>query len=144
MARKAMGRVGLSLLVLGVTLARGAPAAAANEDPESLIRQGVELRRKGQAARAEGTLRRATDRAPPPPAVVEPAANTVTATGTPSAQPPETHDAPAASPSGRGLRIAGITVGAVGVAVGILGGVLYAEGSSRRDEYRDAINSNGK
>jgi len=45
---------------------------------------------------------------------------------------------------GRGLRIGGIVIAAVGVAAGVAGAVLYLQGSSRLDEYRSAVNSNGQ
>ena len=41
--------------------------------------------------------------------------------------------------AGRGLRVAGIAVGAAGVVAAVLGGALYADGSSKHDSYASAI-----
>jgi hypothetical protein len=46
---------------------------------------------------------------------------------------------PPTSASGRGLRTAGVVVAAVGAASAAVGGALYAEGLSRRNDYRRAI-----
>ncbi|MDB4980904.1 MAG: hypothetical protein JWM82_1656 [Myxococcales bacterium] len=54
------GSLTLSLLLCGVV------RAAPQDDVESLIHQGIELRRKGQDTRAEGYFRRAHDLAPTP------------------------------------------------------------------------------
>jgi hypothetical protein len=53
---------GALFLVAGQPLALATPrslAVAANEDPEGLIRQGIDLRRKGDDLRAEGYFKRA-------------------------------------------------------------------------------------
>jgi hypothetical protein len=47
----------VSLSIAAILVATGVPARA--EDPEALIKQGVELRRRGEDARAEGYIRRA-------------------------------------------------------------------------------------
>jgi hypothetical protein len=47
----------ISLSVATLLVAASVPARA--EDPEALIKQGVELRRRGEDARAEGYIRRA-------------------------------------------------------------------------------------
>jgi hypothetical protein len=49
---------GRRFLLLFVVCVLGTRAAGAAEDPEALIRQGIELRRAGQDARAEGYFRR--------------------------------------------------------------------------------------
>jgi len=45
---------------------------------------------------------------------------------------------------GRGLRIGGYALASVGIAAEIAGVILYMEGSSRLNEYRTAVNSNGQ
>jgi hypothetical protein len=55
---------------------------------------------------------------------------------------PSTPDEGAAP--GRALRITGISVGAVGVATAVVGGVLLAQGSSKRSALENELNSNGK
>ncbi|HEY0713072.1 MAG TPA: hypothetical protein VGF45_10385 [Polyangia bacterium] len=56
---------GIALLVAALITARPAPAAAA-EDPETLIRQGTELRRSGDNVRAHGYFARAYELARTP------------------------------------------------------------------------------
>jgi hypothetical protein len=52
--------------LLLVSLARSSSAAAADEDPEALIRQGIALRKAGDDAKAQGYFRRAYDLARTP------------------------------------------------------------------------------
>lgn len=59
MLRYGMGWCAAHALSLCVTLVGLASPAAGAEDPEALIREGVELRRQGKDARAEGYFRRA-------------------------------------------------------------------------------------
>jgi hypothetical protein len=54
------------VFVVGVILRLLMGVALAAEDPEALIHQGVELRKAGQDARAEGYFRRAYELAPTP------------------------------------------------------------------------------
>jgi hypothetical protein len=77
----------------------------------------------------------------PAPAVFapeQPAAETAPAEAPPTATP-ATPDGPPVP--GRGLRIAGLTIVGVGVAVSVVGGVVLAKGLSKRDELSTAINS---
>lgn len=53
--------IGALCLVCVVSLLAAGVARAADEDPEALIQQAVELRRKGEHARAYGYLKRAYD-----------------------------------------------------------------------------------
>jgi len=59
MLRHGMGWCAAYALSLCVTVVGLASPAAGAEDPEALIREGVELRRQGKDARAEGYFRRA-------------------------------------------------------------------------------------
>lgn len=97
------------------------------------------------------------------PAVVEPpkaeaptaeapkaeAVKSVPLSSVPAPPAPEGGETPSASPEpvaphpGRALRIAGIAVAATGVAAAVVGGIVYAQGVSRRDDYRNAINAHG-
>jgi hypothetical protein len=83
--------------------------------------------------------------APPPavPAASEPPVASPEATPTP---PPATETsappAPEAAP-GRGLRVAGIAVGAAGVGAAIVGGILYAQGNSKKKSIEDAAAGGG-
>jgi hypothetical protein len=76
----------------------------------------------------------------PPPAPSAPEETTPAETPVPT--PVEAPPADTAS-SGRGLRIAGIVVGATGAAVAVLGGVLYAQGNSKKKAIEDAANKGG-
>jgi hypothetical protein len=246
----ALGRV----LVVGLVLCAHSVVALATEDPEALIREGVELRKQGQDARAEGYFRRAYELAKTARAAAQlglselavgdylhaeehlsealahrdawilqhlqvledsrevvrrnlfhvviaglPADAIVTIEGNPERRLPSAEawlepgspatlrvEGPGRQPAhvrvagsagetrsvtlelrpvvqapavvagfrpggaadrtasaGRPLRIAGVTTAVVGVAAGIVGAFLYAQGTSELHEYQTAINSNG-
>ncbi|HEX3695674.1 MAG TPA: hypothetical protein VH374_09815 [Polyangia bacterium] len=59
------GRIIGGLVVAGLSLASTA-AATQSEDPETLIHQGIELRKKNDDLRAEGYFRRAFELARTP------------------------------------------------------------------------------
>jgi hypothetical protein len=61
-----MRRVMLRLVVVSVILCARNALGIAGEDPEALIRQGIELRKTGEDARAEGYFRRAYELAVTP------------------------------------------------------------------------------
>jgi hypothetical protein len=61
----------IQIILFGLLLFAHSAVARAAEDPEALIRQGIELRRAGQDARAEGYFQRAYELASTPRATAQ-------------------------------------------------------------------------
>jgi hypothetical protein len=82
--------------------------------------------------------------APPPPETI---ATVPPREALPVPAPPAAPSAPpedGGGGDGRGAKIGGAVLAGVGVASAIAGVVLYAKGSSKLDEYRRAVNSDGQ
>jgi hypothetical protein len=81
-----------------------------------------------------------------PPAASPGPAATGEPTSTPAAAAPveTTPTEPGPASPGRGLRVAGIVVGAAGVAAGIAGAVLIAQAGSKQDSLQADLNVPGK